>query len=138
LQFERLAFDANAAIDSLRPERPFPVALKAARVLYMPLFVLAELRLGAARSRQTTENGAQVDALARRCKVVIPDLDTIPSYIHVRNILARVRTVPQSLEKREAFGHDLWIAALCLQFNLPLLTNDGLFDEVTGLEVVHW
>src|SRR3954466_13941793 len=44
LQFERLAFDANAAFDSLRPERPFPLPLKEARALFMPLFVLAELR----------------------------------------------------------------------------------------------
>jgi tRNA(fMet)-specific endonuclease VapC len=138
LQFERLAFDANAAIDSLRPTRPFPPPLKEARALFMPLFVLAELRLGAARSRQTTENGAQVEALARRCKVIVADLDTIPFYIRVRNILARVRTVPQSLEKREGFGHDLWIAALCIQFDLPLLTNDALFDEVSELEVIHW
>src|SRR5258706_16467867 len=55
LPFERLAFDTNAAIDSLRPARPFPLPLKAARKLFMPLFVLAELRLGAARSRETTE-----------------------------------------------------------------------------------
>jgi hypothetical protein len=44
LQFEQLAFDANAAIDSLRPKRPFPHPLKASRQLLMPLFVLAELR----------------------------------------------------------------------------------------------
>jgi predicted nucleic acid-binding protein len=61
LQFERLAFDANAAIDSLRPARPFPLPL-----------------------------------------------------------------------------NHLWIAALCLQFDLPLLTNDALFDEVSELEVIHW
>jgi tRNA(fMet)-specific endonuclease VapC len=138
LQFDRLAFDANAAIDSLRPARPFPFPLKDARALFMPLFVLAELRLGAARSRQPAQNEVQVEALARRCKVIVADLHTIPFYIHVRNILARVRTVPQSLEKREAFGHDLWIAALCLQFDLPLLTKDALFDDVSGLEVIHW
>jgi tRNA(fMet)-specific endonuclease VapC len=138
LQFERLAFDANAVIDSLRPTRPFPLPLKEARVLFMPFFVLAELRLGAARSRLTTENETQVEALARRCNVIIADLDTIPFYIRVRNDLAKVRTIPQSIEKREAFGHDLWIAALCLQFDLPLLTNDALFDEVSELEVIHW
>lgn len=138
MRFERLAFDANAAIDSLRPARPFPFPLKATRALVMPLFVLAELRLGASRSRQTTENTAQVEALARRCTVLAADLDTIPFYIRVRDDLAKTRTVPQSLEKREAFGHDLWIAALCLQHDLPLLTNDGLFDEVSGLEVIHW
>jgi len=138
LQFERLALDANAAIDSLRPQRPFPIQVKAARRLFMPLFVLAELRLGVARSRQTEENAAQVDALVARCEVIAADLDTIPLYIRVRNDLAKARTVPNSLEKREGFGHDLWIAALCLQHQLPLLTNDSLFDQVSALEVVHW
>ncbi|HEX3067377.1 MAG TPA: hypothetical protein VHX14_02300 [Thermoanaerobaculia bacterium] len=56
----------------------------------------------------------------------------------MRVIAAFRRDDPQYLEKREAFGHDLWIAALCLQFDLPLLTNDALFDEVSELEVVHW
>jgi predicted nucleic acid-binding protein len=138
LQFERLAFDTNAAIDSLRPARPFPLPLKAARKLFMPLFVLAELRLGAARSRQTEENAAQVDALVARCEMIAADLDTIPLYIRVRDDLAKGRTVPQSLEKREGFGHDIWIAALCRQHQLPLLTNDSLFDQVSALEVIHW
>jgi Predicted nucleic acid-binding protein, contains PIN domain len=138
LQFERLAFDANAAIDSLRPARPFPLPLKAARQLFMPFFVLAELRLDAARSRQSEENAAQVDALVARCEVIAADLDTIPFYIRARNDLAKVRTVPQSIEKREGFGHDIWIAALCLQHQLPLLTNDSLFDQVSALEVIHW
>ncbi len=104
----------------------------------MPLFVLAELRLGAARSRQSEENAAQVDALVAHCEVIAPDLDIIPLYIRVRNDLAKVRTVPQSLEKREGFGHDIRIAALCLQHQLPLLTNDSLFDQVSALDVIHW
>jgi len=49
-----------------------------------------------------------------------------------------VRTIPQSIEKREGFGHDLWIAALCLQYQMPLLTNDALFAQVIGLQVVNW
>lgn len=138
MKFERLAFDANAAIDSFRPARPFPLPLKATRELVMPLFVLAELRLGAQRSRQTTENSAMVDQLLARCRVIGADMETIPFYILVRNDLASVRTAPQSLEKREGFGHDLWIAAICLQHQLPLLTNDGLFDHVNDLQVVHW
>lgn len=137
-QFERLAFDANAAIDSLRPNRPFPRPLKAARRLFMPIFVLAELRVGVTRSQRSAENSVAVDDLARRCVVLLPDLETIEFYVRVRADIARVRSVPQSLEKREGFGHDLWIAALCRQHDLPLLTNDGLFDHVTGLHVVKW
>jgi hypothetical protein len=42
----RLAFDANAAIDSLRPARPFPGPLKAARQLFMPLSVPFKSSIG--------------------------------------------------------------------------------------------
>lgn len=104
----------------------------------MPLFVLAELRLGAERSRLTSENTAMVDQLLARCQVITAEPETIPFYILVRNELAKVRTAPQSLEKREGFGHDIWIAALCLQHRLPLLTNDHLFDQVSALQVIHW
>ena len=34
--------------------------------------------------------------------------------------------------------NDLWIAALCLQHTLPLLTNDRGFDSIEGLRVIHW
>lgn len=34
--------------------------------------------------------------------------------------------------------NDLWIAALCLQHNLPLLTNDRGFDAIAGLTIRHW
>jgi tRNA(fMet)-specific endonuclease VapC len=138
LQFDQLAFDANAAIDSLRPDRPFPHQLKAARQLFMPLFVLAELRVGVARSKRREENAAAVDDLYHRCRLLIPDTNTVEFYVSVRRDIERVRTVPSSIEKREGFGHDLWIAALCLQYQMPLLTNDAIFAQVIGLQVVNW
>ena len=54
LKFERLAFDSNAAIALLRPERITPLPFTEARSLVMPLFVLAELELG--RSRQNVKS----------------------------------------------------------------------------------
>jgi predicted nucleic acid-binding protein len=137
-QFDQLAFDANAAIDSLRPERPFPHPLKTARQLLMPLFVLAELQVGVARSQRREENAAAVDDLRHRCRLMVPDTDTISFYVRVRREIEKRRTVPRTIEKREGFGHDLWIAALCLQHQVPLLTNDSLFREVIGLHVVNW
>jgi len=112
LPFDRLAFDANAAIDSLRPERPFPYPLQAARQLFMPLFVLAELRVGVARSRRREENAAAVDNLCQRSRLLIPDAETIDFCVRVRRDVERVRTAPRTIEKQEGFGHDLWIAAL--------------------------
>jgi predicted nucleic acid-binding protein len=48
---------------------------------------------------------------------------------------ARIRTV-QTVSMSKL--NDLWIAALCLQHNLPLLTNDRGFDHISGLTVIHW
>jgi len=33
---------------------------------------------------------------------------------------------------------EVWIAALCIQYKMPLLTNDGGFDHIDGLTVIHW
>ena len=138
MRIERLALDANAAIDSLRSGRPFPQPLNEARELFLPLFVLAELHVGVARSVRREENAAAVDDLARRCRLLLPDTETIAFYVRVRQSIAATRTAPQSLEKREGFSHDLWIAALCLQHELPLLTNDSIFEEIEELRVVKW
>jgi predicted nucleic acid-binding protein len=29
-------------------------------------------------------------------------------------------------------------AAVCIQHRVPLLSNDKTFDEIGGLEVMHW
>jgi predicted nucleic acid-binding protein len=40
---------------------------------------------------------------------------------------------------REAIPeNDIWIAALCLVQNVPLLSNDGHFDKINRLEVINW
>jgi len=83
LTFERLAFDANAAIALLRPERPTPPPFTEARALVMPLFVLAELELG--RSRQNVKRRDVLSELIDSCTILAPDRDTIPHYVAVRS-----------------------------------------------------
>lgn len=34
--------------------------------------------------------------------------------------------------------NDLWIAAVCMEHNLPLATADGHFDFVEGLRIYSW
>jgi len=35
-------------------------------------------------------------------------------------------------------ANDLWIAALCRQYSLPLLSRDRHFDFVSGLRRIDW
>ncbi len=134
MRFDRLAFDSNAAIDLLRQDRPFPQPFSEAKVLVMPLFVYAELRLGFSRANVSE----LLDDLVSASIMIAPDADTVEHYVSVRNALLRARTIPARREAQEGLSHDLWIAALCLQHDLPLLTNDKDFDGVAGLNVIHW
>lgn len=134
MKFDRLAFDSNAAIDLLRQDRPSPPPFAEASALVMPLFVLAELRLGFSRANLND----LLDELVRVSVVIAPDAGTVDHYVATRNVLLRARTIPSRREAQEGLSHDIWIAALCLQHGLPLLTNDRDFDDVEGLRIVHW
>lgn len=138
LRFERLALDSNAAIDLLRRDRPNPAPLLEAKTLVLPLFVLAELKFGALRSAGTEENLRASAALAARCEVLVPDEGTTDRYAQIRVQVEAARTLPQNRQRLEGLHHDLWVAALCLQHRLPLLTNDRDFDGIEGLELIRW
>jgi predicted nucleic acid-binding protein len=47
-----------------------------------------------------------------------------------------------SLELRQAGrpipANDIWIAALCRQHELPLLSRDRHFDTVSGIQPLEW
>ncbi|MCU1245756.1 MAG: VapC toxin family domain ribonuclease [Acidobacteria bacterium] len=123
--------DTNAAIDFMRPDRPTPVPFREAEMVFLPLPVIGELLAGALASTRVDENLAFVHDLMDRSRLLTPDLTTATVYGRIRGN-ARVRDVGES--KR----NDFWIAALCLQHNVPLLTNDRGFDSIDGLTVIHW
>ncbi len=134
MKFDRLAFDSNAAIDLLRQDRPSPPPFAEASALVMPLFVLAELRLGFSRANLNE----LLEDLVTVSIVIAPDAATVDHYVATRNAMLRTRTIPARREAQEGLSHDIWIAALCLQHDLPLLTNDRDFDDVEGLRVLRW
>jgi predicted nucleic acid-binding protein len=138
LRYERIALDTNAAVDFFRLSRPRPAALGEARGLVMPVFVLAELRLGVLRSARKEENLRLLEQFVERCSLLAPDALTAEYYVQVRQGLPSNRTLPASSRRLEGLNHDLWIAALCLQHRLPLLTAYRDFDGIAGLELIRW
>jgi len=129
---DRLAIDANAAIDLLRPQRPDPPPLQNVITIVLPLPVLGELLAGAMASAMPRINLERVTGLRKRSEVLIPDEKTAWTYGSIRAATRNVQPLGQSKL------NDFWIAALCLQHNLPLLTNDSGFDRIPALRVIHW
>ena len=58
------------------------------------------------------------------------DLETARRYGQVQHALRlKGKPIPQN---------DAWIAAIALQFDLPLVTRDRHFEHVDGLKIVAW
>jgi tRNA(fMet)-specific endonuclease VapC len=96
----------------------------------LPVIVLGEYRLGIAQSRHR----ASYESWLRRwmATVTVLDIDdgTTQSYSAIGLELKRKgKPIP---------ANDLWIAALCRQHSLPLVSRDRHFDFVAGLQRLHW
>lgn len=130
---ERLAVDTNAVVEYIRLEREYPRQLDEAKEVFLPLTVIGELFYGAARSDQPEHHREGIARIIGRWPALSPDVETSRIYGDIRAAASRL---PVSL--RASKVNDFWIAALCIQHNLPLLTNDAGFDNIAGLTVLHW
>jgi tRNA(fMet)-specific endonuclease VapC len=127
---ERVAADSNAIIAWFRSGTEVS-ALRNTRQLELPLPVVGELYTGVFASARRDTNLAVLEAFLAHHRIMIPDHETARGYGRLR---ARLRID----NLRASKVNDLWIAALCIQHDLPLLTNDRGFDTIPNLRVLHW
>lgn len=92
-----------------------------------PFAIAGELRFGALGGRDPQKKLAEIDEVIRRGTVLSADGETARVYAELRY---RLKTAGTPLPE-----NDLWIAAICLQHGLPLLTLDRHFDRIDGLEL---
>ncbi len=130
---ERLVVDTNAVVEYIRLEREYPRQLDEARKILLPLTVIGELFYGASCSDRPEHHRENIARIVKRWSPLTPDIETARIYGDIRATASRT---PISL--RASKINDFWIAALCIQHNLPLLTNDRGFDNIARLTVIHW
>jgi len=133
---EELALDSSAAIE-IFGDQP-PAVLETVDRIVLPLPVVGELRFGVVNAAEPWRDRllTQLDRLISRARIVAADLETTKTYATVR---AQIPFPTNMSRRREgSLLNDLWIAALCIQHELPLLTNDGDFERIEGLQVIHW
>jgi tRNA(fMet)-specific endonuclease VapC len=124
-----LAVDTNAVIAYRADIAGAAGIIDAAECIMLPLPVLGELLFGAAASGRPEENRKAVMAFAETCALLEPTTQTAEIYAATRATLkAQGTPIPEN---------DVWIAALCLQWDLQLLTGDNHFRHVKKLTVAH-
>jgi len=120
-----VALDTSVAIALLAGEASSLLTQPLTEIL-LPAPVIGELRYGALNSRRVTDNLADVERLVSRCRVLDITASTAATYAQLRLALKQAgKPIPEN---------DLWIAALCVEQRIPLVTFDGHFDAVEGLE----
>ena len=120
-----VALDTSVAIAVLAGQAGSLLSQSAEEFL-LPAPVVGELRYGALNSRRSAENLAEVERLVGRCRVLDITAATAAVYARLRLALKQKgQPIPED---------DLWIAALCVEHQVPLVTLDGHFDAVEELE----
>jgi tRNA(fMet)-specific endonuclease VapC len=97
---------------------------------YLPVIVMGEYRFGLLGARDRERRVAWLEELAGYWTVLEVSADTAAVYAEIRQTLkARATPIP---------SNDVWIAALALQHNLSILSDDAHFDKVPGIRRVSW
>jgi predicted nucleic acid-binding protein len=122
--------DTNA-LSAAADDDPAVIAiLTRADQMAIPVIVLGEYRYGIAQSRHSAAHENWLAALLHDCAVLDINEPTTQHYAEItRDLKHKGKPIPTN---------NLWIAALCRQHSLPLLSRDRHFDEVTGLKRISW
>ena len=96
----------------------------------LPVIVLGEYRLGIAQSRHRASYESWLHQWIAAVTVLNIDDGTTHSYSAIGlELKTKGKPIPTN---------DLWIAALCRQHSLPLVSRDRPFDFVAGLRRLDW
>ena len=125
-----MILDTNA-LSAMADDDPGVAAVLArADQMAIPVIVLGEYRHGIAQSRNRGAYEAWLTELLNDCMVLDVNEPTTHYYAGIVLELKRKgKPIPTN---------DLWIAALCRQHSLPLLSRDRHFDLVAGIKRIGW
>jgi len=113
-----LALDTNVVISILNGSSGLVIARYEA--VFLPIRVCGELLFGAMNSGQALQNLEKARQFIERYSVLDINEIVAERYAEVRHLLKLAgRPIPEN---------DVWIAATCLVYEVPLATNDGHFE----------
>jgi predicted nucleic acid-binding protein len=125
-----LILDTNALSAVADGEASVMELVGGADRVVVPVIVLGEYRFGIAQSRHRVSYEGWLRQWTAAVEILDIDDRSTHSYSTIALELKRKGTpIPTN---------DLWIAALCRQHSLPLVSRDKHFDSVPGLQRLGW
>ena len=125
-----MILDTNALSAAADGDPGVVAVLARADQVALPVIVLGEYRYGIAQSRNLASYESWLTGLLNDCLVLDITEPTTRYYAEITLELKRKgKPIPTN---------DLWIAALCRQHSLPLVSRDRHFDLIAGNKRIDW
>jgi len=125
-----MILDTNALSAFADGEPSIEGPLRTVEQILIPSIVLGEYNFGIIQSRKKREYESWLDSVVSVENVLCPDSETAKIYAKTRlKLKSKGRPIPY---------HDIWIAALAIQYRLPILSKDQHFDEIENITRIAW
>ncbi len=125
-----MILDTNALSAAADADAVILSVLASAEQIAIPVIALGEYRFGIAQSRHRAIYARWLNGLLADCLVLELNEPTTQHYADITLELKRNGTpIPTN---------DIWIAALCRQYSLSLLSRDRHFDLVPKIKRISW
>lgn len=122
--------DTNIVIALFLQEKKVLEKIKYSQAIFIPAIVIGELCYGAYNSTKIKKNLTEIDNLSKDVMVLNCTADTAKLYGQIKSKLKIAgKPIPEN---------DIWIAALSLQYEIPLVSRDNHFQNIEGLKVITW
>lgn len=122
-----LAIDTNRYVDFMRGVEEAVARFRAASSIALPFVVVGELRAGFACGDRVLANERNLIKFLSRSRVRVLWADEATTHLYAR-VFSELRAQGTPIPT-----NDIWIAALAMQYGLPLYTRDAHFLTVAGL-----
>ncbi len=124
----RISLDTNIVIRLFKNDPIITKTLVTVSTFCLPIPVIAELLFTARNSSRQRENLKVYNEFIDVCNVLNITRETANHYSVIRlELKQKGRPIPEN---------DLWIASICREQNLPLITGDAHFDNINDLKVI--
>lgn len=121
----KIALDTGIAIRFLNGDDSINNFLSKYNEIYMPAIVVGELIFGALNSKHAEQNLARHKKLIQRTHILDITENTATIYAKTRlELKKKGKPIPEN---------DLWIASVCIEHKISLISNDVHFDDIEHL-----
>lgn len=123
---KKIALDTNIAIALLNGNPDIIKHIQSFDSIYLPITVCGELLFGAKNSTKSKTNLELYRSFINACAILDTNTIVAEEYSDIRlELKQKGNPIPEN---------DIWIAALCRVYGIPLYTLDKHFSHISNLE----